>query len=196
MKSTKALREIKVMYHDEEMPDLGHIGGLGHSCAIDLYTAEDIWIEAGESAIISLGVSIKIPDGHKADVRPRSSTFKKFGIIQTNSKGLIDTTYCGPGDIWKMPVHAPVIQEDIYDMMAQCFFKIANGDIKTTFRNEKECREWLQENTSPRVIHIPKYTRLCQMEIMPQMEPMTITKADLSSEKNRGGFGEGTDHLK
>ena len=59
-----------------------------------------------DSALIDLGVIIEMPKGYKAYLKPRSSTFKKYGIIQTNSPGEIDQTYCGPNDIWRMPVMA------------------------------------------------------------------------------------------
>ena len=63
-------------------------------------------MKAGESAIIPLGVSIELPEGYEALLCPRSSTFKNWGIIQTNSTGIIDETYCGDNDIWGMPVYA------------------------------------------------------------------------------------------
>ena len=73
---------------------------------IDLRAAEDVFMEEGTSTIIPLGVSIKVPTGYEAILAPRSSTFRKFGIIQTNGVGVIDETYCGEEDIWGMPVYA------------------------------------------------------------------------------------------
>ena len=73
---------------------------------IDLRVAEDVELKAGEFKIISLGVSMKLPDGYEAVIIPRSSTFKNWGIIQTNHFGLIDNTYCGDNDIWKFPALA------------------------------------------------------------------------------------------
>lgn len=190
------MKEIKVMYHDKDMPKLENIGGINHSVAIDLYTAEKVTLDAGEFAIISLGVSIKVPEGHKADVKPRSSTFKKFGIIQPNSPGLIDEVYSGPEDIWKMPVFAPLGKGDMVSMMADILYKVHAGDVKTTFKDANEMKRWIYDNVDCRTITIPKHTRLCQMEILPRMEAMEIVETDLSGEKNRGGFGEGTDGIK
>ena len=51
-------------------------------------------------------VAMQLPNGYEAHVVPRSSTFKTYGIIQTNSKGIIDESYCGDNDEWKMPVYA------------------------------------------------------------------------------------------
>lgn len=73
---------------------------------IDLRVAEDVELKAGEFKIISLGVSMKLPDGYEAVIIPRSSTFKNWGIIQTNHFGLIDNSYCGDNDIWKFPALA------------------------------------------------------------------------------------------
>ena len=49
---------------------------------------------------------MKLPDGYEAHLAPRSSTFKTWGIIQTNSIGVVDNSYSGNNDIWKMPVYA------------------------------------------------------------------------------------------
>lgn len=73
---------------------------------IDLRVAEDVELKAGEFKIISLGVSMKLPEGYEAVVIPRSSTFKHWGIIQTNHCGLIDNSYCGDNDIWMFPALA------------------------------------------------------------------------------------------
>lgn len=73
---------------------------------IDLRVAEDVELKKGEFKIISLGVSMKLPDGYEALVIPRSSTFKNWGIIQTNHCGLIDNSYCGDNDVWMFPALA------------------------------------------------------------------------------------------
>lgn len=73
---------------------------------IDLRAAEDVELKQGEFKLIPLGVAIELPKGYEAHVVPRSSTYKNFGIIQTNSMGIIDETYCGDNDQWMMPVIA------------------------------------------------------------------------------------------
>lgn len=40
--------------------------------------------------LIPLGVAMEIPKGYEAIIAPRSSAFKNWGIIQTNSIGIID----------------------------------------------------------------------------------------------------------
>ncbi len=78
---------------------------------IDLYTREDVTLQAGEFAIIPLGVAMKLPEGYEANFVPRSSTFKRYKVLQTNAFSVIDPTYCGPGDEWGYPVYAtfPVV---------------------------------------------------------------------------------------
>ena len=73
---------------------------------IDLRVAEDVEMKAGEYKLIPLGVSMQLPPGYEALVIPRSSTFKHWGILQTNSCGLIDNSYCGDDDIWYFPALA------------------------------------------------------------------------------------------
>lgn len=72
---------------------------------IDLRASETKELKQGEFAIIPLGVSMQLPEGYEAHLAPRSSTFKKWGIIQVNSVGVIDSSYCGNDDIWGMPVY-------------------------------------------------------------------------------------------
>jgi dUTP pyrophosphatase len=74
--------------------------------AIDLRSAIDVDLKAGEFALIPLGVGMKLPSGYHAQVYPRSSTFKNWGILQVNSIGIIDESYCGDSDQWMMPVYA------------------------------------------------------------------------------------------
>ena len=88
--------EILVKYH----ADIDPLEKTEKGDWIDLRVAEDVELKAGESKCISLGVSMKLPDGYEALVIPRSSTFKHWGIIQTNHIGLIDNSYCGNDDVW------------------------------------------------------------------------------------------------
>lgn len=49
---------------------------------------------------------MQLPEGYEAHVAPRSSTFKRWGILQVNGVGVIDESYCGDNDEWGMPVFA------------------------------------------------------------------------------------------
>ena len=90
---------------------------------IDLRAAETVTLKAGESRLISLGVSIRLPEGYEAHVAPRSSTFRTWGILQTNSVGVVDESYCGDDDIWKFPVLA-VRDTVIHENDRICQFRI------------------------------------------------------------------------
>ena len=94
--------KIPVKYHADILPLEKNAKGDW----IDLRVAEDVELKAGEPKCISLGVSMKLPDGYEALVIPRSSTFKNWGIIQTNHCGLIDNSYQGNDDIWMFPALA------------------------------------------------------------------------------------------
>ena len=95
---------INIKYFNEKLEKLKYI--VGKSDWIDLRSAEDIDLKQGEFKLIPLGVAMEIPEGYEAHVVPRSSTFKNFGIIQANSMGIIDHSYCGDNDQWFMPVIA------------------------------------------------------------------------------------------
>lgn len=72
----------------------------------DLYVAQEVTLKAGESTLIPLGVNIKVPDGYESLLAPRSGAFRTYGLLQTNSIGVIDQLYCGNNDEWKLPVYA------------------------------------------------------------------------------------------
>ena len=93
---------IQIKYHT----DIEKVEKISKGDWVDLRAADDIMLHAGEFALIPLGVSIKLPEGYEALLAPRSSTFKRYGIIQTNSVGVIDESYCGDNDQWMMPVFA------------------------------------------------------------------------------------------
>lgn len=94
--------EIKVRYH----ADIHPLEQFANGDWIDLRAAEDVELKAGEYKLISLGVSMKLPYGYEAVVVPRSSTFKHWGIIQTNHMGVIDNSYSGDDDVWMFPAYA------------------------------------------------------------------------------------------
>ena len=73
---------------------------------IDLRSAIDVEMKAGEFKLIPLGVAMELPKNYKANVYPRSSTYKNFGIILANSVGQIDESYCGDNDQWMFPAIA------------------------------------------------------------------------------------------
>lgn len=97
-------KTIRIHYHSNEISKLQYIGG--KSDWIDLRVAEHVKMKKGEFRLISMGISVQVPDGYEMILAPRSSTFKNYGLIQTNSIGVIDESYCGDNDIIRMPVYA------------------------------------------------------------------------------------------
>ena len=98
------METIRIRYVSDQIDKLTYIEN--KSDWIDLRAAEDVEMKQGEFRLISLGVAMELPAGYEAHMVPRSSTFKNFGIIQANSMGIIDGSYCGDNDIWRFPAIA------------------------------------------------------------------------------------------
>ncbi len=98
------MEKIKIKYFSQEIDKLDYIEG--KSDWIDLRASEEVTLKKGEFKLIPLGVAMELPKGYEAHIVPRSSTFKNFGIIQTNHCGIVDGSYCGDNDMWRMPVLA------------------------------------------------------------------------------------------
>ena len=122
--------KIKIRYFSDRIERLHYIDG--KSDWIDLRAAEEVQMQAGEFRLIPLGVAIQLPQGYEAHIVPRSSTFKNFGILQTNSMGVIDETYCGDNDQWFMPAYA--IRDTIIHVNDRiCQFRILEHQPTITF---------------------------------------------------------------
>ncbi len=128
------METIKIKYFSDEIEKLRYIDG--KSDWIDLRAAKDFVLKKGEFALVPLGVGMQLPKGYEAHVVPRSSTFKNFGIIQTNHMGVIDYTYCGDNDQWFMPCLA-VRDTEIHVNDRICQFRIMENQPAITF-NEVE----------------------------------------------------------
>ena len=98
------MEKIKIKYLSDKIERLRYIDG--KSDWIDLRAAERVELKKGEFQLIPLGAAMQLPQGFEAHIVPRSSTFKNFGILQTNSVGVVDYSYRGDGDQWRMPVYA------------------------------------------------------------------------------------------
>ena len=120
---------IKIKYHSDEIEK---IQPSDKGDWIDLRAAEDVTLWEGDFKIISLGVSMKLPDGYEAHIAPRSSTFKNWGILQTNGVGIIDNSYSGPEDWWKMSVIA-MRDTTIHAGDKICQFRIVERQPKISF---------------------------------------------------------------
>ncbi len=122
--------EILIKYHN---PDLERVQCLNIGDWIDLRAAERIELKAGQFCLISLGVSMKLPEGYEAHIAPRSSSFAKWGFLQTNSVGVVDNSYSGTNDIWKLPVYAT--RDAVIEVNDRiCQFRIMERMPKVTFQ--------------------------------------------------------------
>ena len=126
---------IRIKYHSNEIEKLDYIAG--KSDWIDLRAAEHVVMKKGEFHLIKLGVSMQLPKGYEAVIVPRSSTYKNFGIIQTNHMGVVDETYCGDNDVWMMPALA-MRDTEIHVNDRICQFRIQKHQPEIAFEEVEE----------------------------------------------------------
>ena len=98
------MEKIQIKYFTDKIEKLAYIDG--KSDWIDLRASEEVTLKQGEFALVPLGVAMELPKGYEAHIVPRSSTYKNFGVIQANHCGVVDGSYCGDNDMWRMPVIA------------------------------------------------------------------------------------------
>ena len=127
---------------------------------IDVYANKDVFVKVNERAMIPLGFALELPRGWEAHLAPRSSTFKTWGIIQTNSVGVVDDTYIGDNDQWHMPV---------YCLEGKGTESIDGEEIKGT---------WIRKGD--------KIAQFRIMEVMPEIE---FDEVESFGNLDRGGFG-------
>lgn len=119
---------IKIKYHNDILP----INKYQNGDWIDLRAAEDVSMKSGDFRLISLGISMKLPEGYEAHIVPRSSTYKHWGIIQANHMGVVDNSYYGDNDIWKFPAIA-IRDTKIYKNDRICQFRIVKKQPEIEF---------------------------------------------------------------
>ena len=122
--------KIKIKYFSENIEKLKFIDG--KSDWIDLRAAEDVTMKKGEFRLIRLGVAMELPQGYEAHVVPRSSTYKNFGLIQTNHMGVIDESYKGDADEWKWPALA-MRDTEVHAGDRLCQFRIMKHQPQINF---------------------------------------------------------------
>lgn len=129
------METIKIKYFTDEIERLKFIDGV-KSDWIDLRSAQTVELKAGEFKLIPLGVAMQLPNGYEAHMAPRSSTFKNWGIIQTNSVAVIDESYCGDNDEWRYPVYAT--RDTVINVNDRiCQFRIMEKQPKIDFEEVK-----------------------------------------------------------
>lgn len=131
------METIKIKYFTDEIEKLTYIGR--KSDWIDLRAAKRVEMKAGDFCLIPLGVAMELPKGYEAHVVPRSSTFKNFGIIQTNHMGVIDETYCGNNDQWFFPAYA--LRDTVIELNDRiCQFRIMKHQPSICFEEMQELK--------------------------------------------------------
>jgi len=125
----KRIMKIKIKYFK---PDLQRIEYKENSDWVDLRSSQTIELKAGEFKLIPLGVAMQLPFGFEANFTPRSSTFKNYGILQTNHFSVIDESYCGNNDQWYFPAYA-TRNTIIHKNDRICQFRINKKQPKLSF---------------------------------------------------------------
>ena len=133
---------------------------------IDVYAAKDIFVPQGERAMIPLGFALELPKGWEGHLAPRSSTFKTWGIIQTNSVGVVDDTYIGDNDQWHMPV-----------------FCLKGKEVQWMEHANSE-EDYLAGGT-----WIRQGDKIGQFRIMEVMPTIEFEEVEAFNNADRGGFG-------
>lgn len=124
------MEKIRIKYFSDKIEKLTYIGG--KSDWIDLRASADVTLKAGEFKLIPLGIAMELSKGYEAHVIPRSSTYKNFGILQANSMGLIDESYCGDNDQWYFPALA-MRDTEIHVNDRICQFRIMEHQPELVF---------------------------------------------------------------
>ena len=124
------MEQIKIKYFTDKIDKLAYIDG--KSDWIDLRASEEVTLKQGEFALVPLGVAMELPKGYEAHIVPRSSTYKNFGVIQANHCGVVDGSYCGDNDMWRMPVIA-MRDTQIHVNDRSCQFRIMKNQPEILF---------------------------------------------------------------
>lgn len=166
---------------------------------IDVYANKDVFVPINERAMIPLGFALELPKGWEGHIVPRSSTFKTWGVIQTNSFGVIDDTYIGDGDEWNIPVYC--LQSKEYEFTEEeVKAKIGtistikhknNNIIYSSIRDdENDFKKCITINLVSREgTWIRKGDKIGQFRIMEVMPQIEFEETDNFGNEDRGGFG-------
>lgn len=131
------MKHILIKYLSDRIEKLQYIEN--KSDWIDLRAAEEVKLKAGEFRLIPLGIAMELPQGYEAHIVPRSSTFKNFGILQTNSMGIVDESYCGDNDQWFFPALA-MRDTEIHVNDRICQFRIMEHQPQIEFIEVSELK--------------------------------------------------------
>ena len=154
--------DLKIRYVS---PDVPRLKVIKQGDWVDVYTAESVTIKQNEMELVSLGFALQLPKGYEAHLLPRSSLFKNYGVILANGMGIIDESYCGDNDIWKMAL--------------VCI------EPKDSYSASPDGMNWHDVYNT----HIPKGERIGQFRIMKKQPLPNFIEVETLGNPNRGGFG-------
>lgn len=143
---------------------------------IDVYSNKDVFIPQGERTMIPLGFALELPQGWEGHLAPRSSTFKTWGLIQTNSVGVVDDSYVGDNDQWHMPVYCLTGKECRYN----------KEEVFNMLKNKKFAENILDNKIG---IWVRKGDKIGQFRIMEVMPEIEFNEVETFGNEDRGGFG-------
>lgn len=128
-----SVETIKIKY----LPGAAHMEMTDKGDWCDCFSYEDVTLKKGEYGYVNLGFACQLPAGYEAHLAPRSSTFKHFGVIQTNGFGIIDESFNSNADLWMMPVYA--MRDTIIKKGERpCQFRIMKKQPKIEFEEVKD----------------------------------------------------------
>lgn len=162
--------KIRIKYFD----DAKRMQKIAKGNWIDVYANKDMFIPESQRAMIPLGFALELPAGYEGHLAPRSSTFKTWGIIQTNSVGIVDDTYIGDNDQWHLPVYC-LMAKDYADKVEDTYHELNES---TEVKGEKVKGTWIHKGD--------KIAQFRIMEVQPNFE---FEEVESFGNADRGGFG-------
>lgn len=162
--------KIRIKYFD----DAKRMQKIAKGNWIDVYANKDMFVPEGQRAMIPLGFALELPVGYEGHLAPRSSTFKTWGIIQTNSVGVVDDTYIGDNDQWNLPVYC-LMAKGYADKVEDTYHKL---DESAEVKGERVKGTWIHKGD--------KVAQFRIMEVQPEFE---FNEVESFGNADRGGFG-------
>ncbi len=136
MKTVKLLIKRSPGTDDLELPAYKSHGAAGLDLCADV--PGEVILAPGEIRLIPTGISVHIPDGYEAQVRPRSGLALKSGITLVNTPGTIDSDYRGV-------VGLPLINLGKEPFAVKRGMRLAQMVLQEVVRADIECVDSLEE---------------------------------------------------
>ena len=178
-----------------------HLEKIAKGNWIDVYARKDVFIQLKEKGMIPLGFALELPTGWEGHLAPRSSTFKTWGVIQTNSIGIVDDTYIGDNDEWMMPVYClksygtEYTIEKVKELLGGFDENTTTEEYETYIKYTKKIITQPFNKVSEKVVINRKGTwihegdKIGQFRIMEVMPELEFEEVESFGNEDRGGFG-------